>query len=333
MQICYADTGNTGTDRLEYAIGTSSETGNLLFNCYSDYLNTGYMAEGGTDACCSVNVTEDGDLVTYEFRTPFTAFSTVTPQAGNTYGLCYVISWGNSTLDDDGSLNWKVLQTQLASGCTGSSGKAAQNFAKFTLVDSTEYDVTVEIAADTENVRAGDVITYDILLSGTYDGFSFTIEPPQDMTITEVVGGEAIGERNIDVTALSDGRYRVSIFPGCEQVDAPQKRIATVTLSVNEGIAVGTHGAFYPDSAVTQITDTHGNPVTGRLLGADYTVIAFVEGDVNTDGVMDYLDVTKLYSVYQSSAAVTNTRIADVNGDGVFDYLDIAKLYVLVRRQ
>ena len=84
MQICYADTGNTGTDRLEYAIGTSSETGNLLFNCYSDYLNTGYMAEGGTDACCSVNVTEDGDLVTYEFRTPFTAFSTVTPQAGNT---------------------------------------------------------------------------------------------------------------------------------------------------------------------------------------------------------------------------------------------------------
>lgn len=333
MQICYADTGNTGTDRLEYAIGTSSETGNLLFNCYSDYLNTGYMAEGGTDACCSVNVTEDGDLVTYEFRTPFTAFSTVTPQAGNTYGLCYVISWGNSTLDDDGSLNWKVLQTQLASGCTGSSGKAAQNFAKFTLVDSTEYDVTVEIAADTENVRAGDVITYDILLSGTYDGFSFTIEPPQDMTITEVVGGEAIGERNIDVTALSDGRYRVSVFPGCEQVDAPQKRIATVTLSVNEGIAVGTHGAFYPDSAVTQITDTHGNPVTGRLLGADYTVIAFVEGDVNTDGVMDYLDVTKLYSVYQSSAAVTNARIADVNGDGVFDYLDIAKLYVLVRRQ
>ena len=73
--------------------------------------------------------------------------------------------------------------------------------------------------------------------------------------------------------------------------------------------------------------------MTGRLLGADYTVIAFVEGDVNTDGVMDYLDVTKLYSVYQSSAAVTNARIADVNGDGVFDYLDIAKLYVLVRRQ
>ena len=53
------------------------------------------------------------------------------------------------------------------------------------------------------------------------------------MTITEVVGGEAIGERTIDVTVLSDGRCRVSIFPGCEQVDAPQKRIATVTLSVN----------------------------------------------------------------------------------------------------
>ena len=333
MQICYADAGNTGHDQLEYALGASSKTGNLLFHRYADYLDAQFTPVDGTDAYCSVNTTEEGDVVTYEFRTPFTAFSTVAPQAGSTYGLCYVLSWGNSTIDEAGNLNWLVNQTQLASGCTGASGKAAQNFAKFTLVDSTAYDATVEIAADTENVRAGDVITYDILLSGTYDGFSFTIEPPQDMTITEVVGGEAIGERTIDVTVLSDGRCRVSIFPGCEQVDAPQKRIATVTLSVNEGIAVGTHGAFYPDSAVTQITDTHGNPVTGRLLGADYTVIAFVEGDVNTDGVMDYLDVTKLYSVYQSSAAVTNARIADVNGDGVFDYLDIAKLYVLVRRQ
>ena len=333
MQICYADAGNTGRDRLEYAIGTSSETGNLLFNCYSDYLNTGYMSESGTDACCSVNVTEDGDLVTYEFRTPFTAFSTVAPQAGNTYGLCYVISWGNSTLADNGSLNWKVLQTQLASGCTGSSGKAAQNFAKFTLVDSTEYDAAVEIATDIQNVREGDEITYDILLSGTYNGFSFTIYAPQDMTITGVAGGEAIGERNIDVTALSDGRYRVSVFPGCEQVNAPQTKIATVTLSVNAGIAVGTQAVLYPDSSVTQIADTNGDAVSVQLRNADYTVIAFVEGDVNADGVMDYYDMTRLYSMLRESAAVTNARIADVNGDGVFDYLDITKLYALVRQQ
>ena len=329
LQVCYSDADKTGHDRMEYGIARSSETGKYVSHLWENYLGVYYLPEEDKDVLCTV----DGDVVTYEFRTPFTAFSTLEPQTGNTYGLCYVISWGNCIITEDGSINGDFQHTQLASGCTGLSGKAAQNFAKFTLVDSTAYDATVEIAADTENVRAGDVITYDILLSGTYDGFSFTIEPPQDMTITEVVGGEAIGERAIDVTVLSDGRCRVSIFPGCEQVDAPQKRIATVTLSVNEGIAVGTHGAFYPDSAVTQITDTHGNPVTGRLLGADYTVIAFVEGDVNTDGVMDYLDVTKLYSVYQSSAAVTNARIADVNGDGVFDYLDIAKLYVLVRRQ
>ncbi len=333
MQICYADADKTDRDRLEYAIGTSSETGNLLFTCYSDYLNTGYTLDSSTDACCPICATDDGDLVTYEFRTPFTAFSTVAPQAGNIYGLCYVLSWGNSTLDENGQLIWNVNETQLASGCTGSSGKAAQNFTKFTLVDTRVYDATVEIAADTENVREGDEITYNILLSGTYNSFSFTIDAPQDMTITDVVGGEAIGEQNIDVTALSDGRYCVSISSGCEQVNAPQTKIATVTLSVGEGIAVGTQAVLYPDSSVTRIVDTNEDAVSVQICNADYTVIAFVEGDVNADGGMDYSDVTQLYSMLRESSTIQNARIADVNGDGVFDYLDIAKLYVQARQQ
>ena len=328
LQVCYSDADKTGHDRMEYGIARSSETGKYVSHLWENYLGVYYLPEEDKDVLCTV----DGDVVTYEFRTPFTAFSTLEPQTGNTYGLCYVISWGNCIITEDGSINGDFQHTQLASGCTG-FGKAAQNFAKFTLVDSTEYDAAVEIATDIQNVREGDEFTYDILLSGTYNGFSFTIDAPQDMTITGVAGGEAIGERNIDVTALSNGRYRVSAFPGREQVNAPQTRIATVTLSVNAGIAVGTQAVLYPDSSVTQIADTKGDAVSVRLRNADYIVIAFVEGDVNADGIMDYYDMTRLYSILRESAAVTNVRIADVNGDGVFDYLDITKLYALVRQQ
>lgn len=328
LQVCYSDADKTGHDRMEYGIARSSETGKYVSHLWENYLGVYYLPEEDKDVLCTV----DGDVVTYEFRTPFTAFSTLEPQTGNTYGLCYVISWGNCIITEDGSINGDFQHTQLASGCTG-FGKAAQTFAKFTLVDSTEYDAAVEIATDIQNVREGDEFTYDILLSGTYNGFSFTIDAPQDMTITGVAGGEAIGERNIDVTALSDGRYRVSAFPGCEQVNAPQTRIATVTLSVNAGIAVGTQAVLYPDSSVTQIADTKGDAVSVRLRNADYIVIAFVEGDVNADGIMDYYDMTRLYSILRESAAVTNAKIADVNGDGVFDYLDITKLYALVRQQ
>ena len=71
------------------------------------------------------------------------AFSTVAAKVGAQYGVCYVISWGNTYED--------YRHTQLAAGCTGDAGKAADLFAKITLEEAIVVETepeTVEVVED-----------------------------------------------------------------------------------------------------------------------------------------------------------------------------------------
>ena len=54
-----------------------------------------------------------------------------------------------------------------------------------------------------------------------------------------------------------------------------------------------------------------------------------VPGDLTGDGVLDYFDISALYSAYQSGEVDPATM--DVNNDGVVDYYDVAKLYAAFR--
>ncbi len=54
-------------------------------------------------------------------------------------------------------------------------------------------------------------------------------------------------------------------------------------------------------------------------------------GDINGDGVFDYMDVTELYACYVGKVTV-DADLCDYNGDGAFDYYDVARLYADYRR-
>lgn len=137
LQINFSDADEAGDQRLEYGIGLTN-SGKKITNTWGDYLGTGFEA---ADADWTCNV--DGDTVTYEFRTPFSAFSdTVKGKEGDQIGFCVVISWGNEQ---------DYIHTQLSSGCTGDPGKAADNYAKVTLGDQIVVETepeTVETVAE-----------------------------------------------------------------------------------------------------------------------------------------------------------------------------------------
>lgn len=137
LQINFSDADEADDQRLEYGIGLTNN-GKKITNTWGDYLGSGFEA-ADADWYCDV----DGDTVTYEFRTPFSAFSdSVKGKEGDKLGFCLVISWGNEQ---------DYIHTQLASGCTGDPGKKADNYAKVTLGDQivveTEPEV-VETVAD-----------------------------------------------------------------------------------------------------------------------------------------------------------------------------------------
>ena len=138
LQINFSDADEAGDQRLEYGIGLTNN-GKKITNTWGDYLGGGFES-ADADWTCDV----DGDTVTYEFRTPFSAFSdSVKGKEGDQIGFCLVISWGNEQ---------DYIHTQLASGCTGDPGKAADNYAKVTLGDQIVVETepeTVETVADT----------------------------------------------------------------------------------------------------------------------------------------------------------------------------------------
>lgn len=118
MQVGYAEADATDENRLEYGIGRTSDTNELLSNVWA-------MGRNYDNSTVDYNVRVGAnDTMVYEFRTRIDSFSTVPAAAGVTYGACYVLSWGNGQ---------DFAHTQLGSGISGDAGKAAENFMKVTL--------------------------------------------------------------------------------------------------------------------------------------------------------------------------------------------------------
>ena len=80
------------------------------------------------------------------------------------------------------------------------------------------------------------------------------------------------------------------------------------------------------------ISNEYGDQVTN--VGYEYATIEITDqlpGDINGDGVFNYLDVAKLYAFYRGKTSLSELVEMDINGDGVFNYLDVAKLYAIHR--
>ena len=184
VQLNFADEDQMGDQRLEYGIGLTSDTNELITNVWADYLGSGFAPKANEDYI----VTVDGDTVTYEARTPFTAFTTMEAKEGTVVSCCYVLSWGNGQ---------DYCHTQLAEGCTG-NGKDAGAFAMVTLAGVGEVSAAAPAASAS---TAASALPAAYPCSGT--------AVPADSVL---IAGELIGnELGWDGT---EGSGRASAFDG-----------------------------------------------------------------------------------------------------------------------
>ncbi|MBO5119511.1 hypothetical protein J6B78_06335 [Methanocorpusculum sp.] len=198
VQLNFADDDQLGESRLEYGVGLTSDTNELITNVWADYLGSGYAAKANEDYI----VTVDGDVVTYEVRTPFSAFTTKEAKEGEIVSCCYVISWGNGQ---------DYCHTQLAEGCTG-NGKDAGAFAMVTLEGV--GDVSAAAAAPAASAASSS-------LPAAYPCSGTAV--PADSVL---IAGEIIGmENGWDGTAASgraaafDGNIETFYDPATASVD------------------------------------------------------------------------------------------------------------------
>ena len=148
IQFSGTDVGQYGgAPRLEIGLAkdffgnVTDQDAKLSIN-WSDWLESGYgygtsynpeTDERVFDVTCAddFEVFYCDSTVTYEFRVPFSAFSEITPAAGEEVGVAYVISTGNG----EGA----YAHTQIGRGITG--GKAAELHSPITLTDVPDISV------------------------------------------------------------------------------------------------------------------------------------------------------------------------------------------------
>ncbi len=150
VQVSMSGADEAGDQRLEYGVAKTGD-GQLIDNVWADYLSTGYAPSG------DYTVVVDGAKITYEVRTPMSAFLEKAVGEGEKFGANFVISWGNSS---------DHCHTSIAAGCTGATGKAADLFAKVTLeaapaaaeAPAAAADVVVAPAAQTADLAVVAII-------------------------------------------------------------------------------------------------------------------------------------------------------------------------------
>lgn len=124
MNVSSADA--VDTDRLEYGIALTSDTNAMISTVWANRDGYDHQPEG------NYFVKNDGGTLIYENRVAWTDFLDAAPKEGDTIGFCIVWAAGTGA---------EHLHKQLASGCTGDSGKQAGNFAKVTLGAAPERPV------------------------------------------------------------------------------------------------------------------------------------------------------------------------------------------------
>lgn len=151
IQVNFSTEDATGTDRLEYGIARNTDTGDFLGNVWQQKNGTYTPAEGDNAFVDYV----DGAIV-YETSVPWDVILGSDAAEGDTIGVCLVYSTGS---------NPDYIHTQLAHGCTGDPGKAADGFAKATLVAAPEIVEPEEPAETTGGEQAAQTADFGIIVS------------------------------------------------------------------------------------------------------------------------------------------------------------------------
>ena len=125
-------------------------------------------------------------------------------------------------------------------------------------------DATIYTEAQTDSAMPGSSISFDLYLSGTYDGFSFTFKNTSDLTFTGITRAQT----NYMVDTLTDG-YRISVIGGLEQSNAAKAKIATVNATINTG---STNGKKSLSISKIELSSEIGDPVAYDTVYDEITV-------------------------------------------------------------
>jgi len=182
--------------------------------------------------------------------------------------------------------------------------------------------------------KAGDEVTLTVTLENNpgIASYSLTMVYPSELEFVCAEQGDVL-DSNFRATTTVAGQ--VSLSATSENGDDVTTGTVLFTITfkigddVEDGVIINENaglvlGFFRPIDAV----ESDGKRITCVFNQGQVVVNNVVYGDVNEDGFVDFLDVTRLlrYLWEVPDTAPFNALNADTNGDGFVDFLDVTRL-------
>lgn len=196
----------------------------------------------------------------------------------------------------------------------------------------------VAFAADTatvsvESVNAVPGSTVDVNVNLTNNpgimAAAFTITYDDGLTLVDAKSGDAFSALSMTKpeSFSSPCKFAWDALDLAEE-DIKDGTILTLTFNVAENIEANSNLNVKITYSSKDIIDSNIQSVPLNVNNGKVTIIDYIPGDLNSDGVVDLKDVTMIRRFITGYSVSVNELAADVNGDGDVTMMDV----VLIRR-
>ena len=235
-----------------------------------------------------------------------------------------LINYVKNTFEGE-TLNEKIEQMALNLGITQ---KDINDFR------SLMYECNT-LSAPNVSIAKGKAVQMPVYMSNMDDitAFQFYVEVPKGITLSEVVLGERkSSSHTAQYIKQAEGLYKVvSVSTGNEMFSGNDGKLVNLKLSANSDMNLGDYSVTIKDIVLTSQTGIKYYPSN---VSAVLTVLDYLEGDADGDGIVDVADVVAMVNyILEKPTADFMFLAADMNGDGEIDIFDVMLAVNLVLNQ
>ncbi len=188
-------------------------------------------------------------------------------------------------------------------------------------------DTTATIVVDSKEAASGGSVKVKIKLTDNPGLTSIVLKVSYDqslLTLTNVEYNASMGGQMVPPASLTDPvtLYWVNGFENCYE----NGDFATLTFNVSKSAKVGDVANVLVTYNADDVFSINDENVNLDITDGKITVIDYVPGDINGDGVLNNKDVTRFMQYNAGWDVEVNIAALDVNGDGVVNNKDVTRL-------
>ena len=228
-------------------------------------------------------------------------------------------NWDNGIITTPATNTTEGIKTYTCSICNAKKTESVPN------IESS--DTAAKITVSNHEVLAGGTIKVTVSIKENPGVASLILKVAYDnslLTLTNVEYNSAIGGQTVNPSDLNSPvtLYWINAFGNMSD----DVVFATLTFKVNENAMAGASSNIVVSYNSDDIYNINEVNIPLDIQNGTVTIIDYVPGDINGDGILNNKDVTRLMQYCANWDVEVNEAALDVNNDGALNNKDVSRL-------